>query len=685
MSENRKIELLSPAGGMTVLEAALDAGADAAYLGMKHFNARAGARNFTPEELRLAVEKAHAKGAKIYLTLNTMLSQRELGMAARSLAVAEDAGVDAVLITDPAYLAFKDYFPKLDFHFSTQAGISCSAGVRAGRQLGLTRVVLARELSCEEIAAATNTPGIETEVFVQGAMCFSCSGRCLLSSWGGGRSGNRGTCTSPCRVAWTDANGVEDRPMSMHDLCMVDWIDKLRDMGVASLKIEGRLKTADWVSRAVFLYRSAIDGTKNSDELRDNAVSLGDYTGRELTDGYMRGQREGMTGEARRSASSGAPSTCSGNAEPALKVSADEDEKGGIIVHFLASSLEDAYRIAPQRVANPKRAVSVQTMLEAMNGMAKEMKISCAVEMPNEALCGRLLPRNASNQAQDALATFMRKMQKEDDGLPRGVKLPCEVEAMLKAVGENCPSNTCSFSQVDRVRVNWDELANAPEGMTALVCCNVENDADVEMQVAAVLSRPNCIAALPYVMYEEQLPYFSKLILKLPEKGIVFEVNSWDAWQLLKETAPSARFEAGPGLGVLNALAASKLHELGAECVAVSLEIDQEKLEWLCQASQVPLAMTVYSCPPLMMTRAVLPGEYGRKPFTDARNIKLCPTHEGPLTVLRPEAGYDWRNLRNSLVKAAHIVVDVRGAGREAFAKSGGKQDFLFNYDRTLR
>ncbi|MBR6372154.1 MAG: hypothetical protein IKS20_03135 [Victivallales bacterium] len=439
------------------------------------------------------------------------------------------------------------------------------------------------------------------------------------------------------------------------------------------------------MSRAVSLYRHAIDGTQNGDELHGNAVSLGDYTGRELTDGYMRGERDGMTGEARRSASSGVPSTCSGNAEPALKVSADEDEKGGMLVHFVASSLEDTYRIAPQRVANPKRAVSVQAMLEAMNGIAMEMKISCAVEMPNEALAGRLLPRNASNQAQDALATFLRRMQKEADGLPRGVKLPGQVEAMLKFSGDACTQNNRGFQLVDRVRVNWDELDIAPAGMTALVCCNVENEADVERQASAVLSRSNCIAVLPYVMYEEQLPYFTKLISRLAGKDVVFEVNSWDAWQLLREVAPSARFEAGPGLGVLNALAAAKLHELGAECVAISQEIDQEKLEWLCQAAQVPLALTVYSRPPLMMTRAVLPGAYKSKPFTDARRIKLCPSQEGPLTVLRPETGYDWRNLRNNLVKAAHIVLDARGAGRDAFAKSGGKQVFLFNYDRTLR
>ena len=473
--------------------------------------------------------------------------------------------------------------------------------------------------------------------------------------------------------------------MSMHDLCLLDWIGALRGMGVASLKIEGRLKTADWVSRAVSLYRDAIDSSEAADALRCRAVSLGDYTGRELTDAYMRGERMGITGESRRGASSSSSSSCSAPAEPALKLLAEEDEKGGTVIHFNTSSHEDAYRIAPQRIANPRRAVSVCAMLEAMSALAAEMKCTSAFEIVNEAMQGKLLPRNAANQAQDALASFIRKTQKEDDGLPRGVKLPSNVEALLKASGEPCEKNNRAFQQVDRVRVNWDNVAIVPDGMTALVCCNVENDEQAETQAAAVLSRSGSIAVLPYVMYEEQLPYFSKLILKLAACGVSFEVNSWDAWQLLRELAPNARFEAGPGLGVLNAMAAGKLCELGAECASISLEIDKEQLEWLCQAAQVPLSMTVYSCPPLMMTRAILPGEYGRRPFSDARGIKLCPSQEGPLTILRPESGYDWRGLRNNLVKTAHVVVDARGAGQGAFSRSGGKQDFLFNYDRTLR
>jgi len=235
------------------------------------------------------------------------------------------------------------------------------------------------------------------------------------------------------------------------------------------------------------------------------------------------------------------------------------------------------------------------------------------------------------------------------------------------------------------VRVNWDNVGILPDGKTAIVCCHPENADEAESQAAAVLSRPGSIAALPYVMYEGQLSHVSSLIFRLAEEGIVFEVNSWDGWQLLREVAPNARFEAGPGLGVLNALAACKLSELGAECVAVSLEIDREQLEWLCQAAQTKLSMTVFSCPPLMMTRALLPGAYADSAFADARGISLHPYREGPLTVLRPEKGYDWRGLRNPAVKVAHVVVDARGAGRDAFARPNGGQAFLFNYDRTLR
>ncbi len=301
-SSSPVLEILAPAGSRAALEAALQAGADAVYFGLKHLNARRGAANFTPEELPDIVHRVHQAGGKAHLTLNIDIHQRELGLAARTLALAAEAGVDAVLVRDPALLALRPHFPRLDFHFSTQAAVTTSAGVQAAKAMGLSRVVLARELSQAEIAAAAAVPGVETEVFVQGALCFSCSGRCLLSSWGGGRSGNRGACASPCRVPWTNADGQTANPLSMHDLCLLGHLDALRAAGVASLKIEGRLKSPAWVAQAVSLYRHAADKTALPAALQAEADRLGEYTGRMMSSGYFNADRHDLTAPSARPA-----------------------------------------------------------------------------------------------------------------------------------------------------------------------------------------------------------------------------------------------------------------------------------------------------------------------------------------------------------------------------------------------
>ncbi|MFA5206919.1 MAG: peptidase U32 family protein, partial [Lentisphaeria bacterium] len=250
----QKPELLAPAGGPAAFAAALAAGADAVYCGLRRLNARRGAENFTPESLTAWTVRAHAAGARVYLTLNIDVAARELGQAARQLAAAREAHADAVLVRDPALLALHPCFPELEFHFSTQAGVTTSAGVRAAARLGIRRVVLARELTLDEIrAAATAAPGVEVEVFAQGALCFSASGRCLLSSWVGGRSGNRGACASPCRVPYAAAGAPPARHLSMLDLCTVERLAELAAAGVRALKIEGRLKNAAWVEAATRL------------------------------------------------------------------------------------------------------------------------------------------------------------------------------------------------------------------------------------------------------------------------------------------------------------------------------------------------------------------------------------------------------------------------------------------------
>jgi U32 family peptidase len=294
--EGRVPELLAPAGDEAALDAAIEAGADAVYLGMTDLNARRRARNFRPEEFPQAVQRAHERGVRVYLTLNTDITEKELPQAARLLELARESGVDAVLVRDPALLALRTEYPQIEFHFSTQTCIANSADVAAAGDLGAQRVVLARELTLDEIAAASAVAGVQTEVFVQGALCFCVSGRCLLSSWVGGRSGNRGACTSPCRVPWTVDQQPAGTPLSMHDLATSHRLDDLRRAGVAALKIEGRLKTADWVGQAVGMYRRALAGETVPG--LEPASGLASYTGRQLTDGYLDGHRQQLTGLA---------------------------------------------------------------------------------------------------------------------------------------------------------------------------------------------------------------------------------------------------------------------------------------------------------------------------------------------------------------------------------------------------
>jgi putative protease len=277
-------ELLAPAGDWASLEAALDAGASAVYLGLTSLNARRWAKNFDPEEFPRAVRAAHDRGVRVYLTLNVDLAERELGQAARILELARQCRADGVLVRDPALVALRPEYPEIEFHFRTQTCMANSADVAAAGRLGASRVVLAREMTLTEIAAASAVPGVRTEVFVQGALCFSISGRCLLSSWTGGRSGNRGTCTSPCRVPWSVAGRESGTPLAMHDLSTVRRLDALRRTGLSALKIEGRLKSADWVRRAVSLYRRALDGRiGDRDDLDQEVRELGEYTGRAMT------------------------------------------------------------------------------------------------------------------------------------------------------------------------------------------------------------------------------------------------------------------------------------------------------------------------------------------------------------------------------------------------------------------
>lgn len=309
-----KPELLAPAGDLEKLKMAIRFGADAVYIGGKQFGLRAAAGNFDQEQMAEAVEFAHQNGAKLYVTVNIFAHNRHIECLPEYLKELENLGIDAVLVSDPGVLSIaRETAPKLPLHISTQANTTNWASVRFWADQGVERVVLARELSLEEIKEIKDKVDIELETFVHGAMCMSYSGRCLMSSYMTGRSANLGECAQPCR--WKYSLVEEKRPgqyfpieedelgtyvFNSMDLCMIEYIPEMVKAGIDSLKIEGRMKSIHYVATVVSVYRKAIDSYfENPEGWKFNSAWMDEIrkvSHREYTTGFFFG-RENFRGE----------------------------------------------------------------------------------------------------------------------------------------------------------------------------------------------------------------------------------------------------------------------------------------------------------------------------------------------------------------------------------------------------
>ena len=284
------MELLAPAGSMEALRAAVCNGADAVYLGADTFNARINARNFSAADLQEAVVYCHVRGVKVHLTLNTLVLDREMPRAAELIRLAASCGVDAFIVQDLGMVSLcRQLAPDVPIHASTQMSIHSLEGVMEAAALGCSRVVLARELPAEEIAHICKKSPVEIEVFVHGALCMCYSGQCYLSSVIGRRSGNRGQCAQPCRLPYGYGRFESTRyPLSLKDNCLAGELDELRRMGVASIKIEGRMKRPEYVAIVTRAYRTVLNGGKLTQaDLQELETA---FSRQGFTDGYFKGQ-----------------------------------------------------------------------------------------------------------------------------------------------------------------------------------------------------------------------------------------------------------------------------------------------------------------------------------------------------------------------------------------------------------
>ena len=282
-----KVEILAPVGNFEMLTAAVRCGADAVYLGLEEFNARRNAENFTIESLKDAVAFCHIRGVKVYLTLNIMLSDTETEEAVKQTVAAANCGIDGVITADIGFATLlHKVLPSLPIHASTQMTVHSSSAIKPLKEMGFSRVVVSREMSKTELlkfCLEAKKQDMEVEVFVHGALCMCMSGQCLLSAQLGGRSGNRGLCAGPCRLPFS-AVGGENYDLSLKDLSLVPYLNELKSMGVASFKIEGRMKRPEYVAAATAVCRQMLDEGR-VDERINNALSAV-FSRSGFTDGY---------------------------------------------------------------------------------------------------------------------------------------------------------------------------------------------------------------------------------------------------------------------------------------------------------------------------------------------------------------------------------------------------------------
>lgn len=284
------LEILAPCGSPEALEAALNSGADAVYLGLSSFSARRNAANFTFTEFAEGVSKAHKQGTRVYVTLNTLVFDDELPELKKAILGIAEAKADGVIVQDFGVVKLiKELAPSLRLHASTQMTVTSASGAEFALKQGFSRVVLPRELSLKEIKAITSRVDIETEVFVHGALCVCLSGQCLLSAVIGGRSGNRGLCAQPCRLNYRSVE--RDYALSLKDLSLIERLGDLEEAGVTSAKIEGRMKRPEYVAAAVQSCRKVLNGEKADMELLKTVFSRSGFT-----ESYFDGTMSNMQG-----------------------------------------------------------------------------------------------------------------------------------------------------------------------------------------------------------------------------------------------------------------------------------------------------------------------------------------------------------------------------------------------------
>jgi len=591
------LELLAPAGSPDAVRAAVCAGADAIYLGFGEFNARRNARNFSLEEFRTAVRYCHIRGVKVYLTLNTLLSDRELPLAVGDAVSASQIGADGVLVQDVGLArVLRQCAPDLPVHASTQMTIHNLDGVRQAADMGMTRVVLSRELSRRDMAYICERSPIEIEVFVHGALCMCYSGQCFMSSVIGGRSGNRGMCAQPCRLPYGWGDQADSYPLSLKDMSLAGHLKELSEMGVASAKIEGRMKRPEYVYVVTKIY---------ADALREGRVPTGwemkalmeAFSRQGFTDGYYMDQKgPDMFGvrekepEPRKLFAEARASYGRGKEGEGVPVKFYAMVRQHEPVHVGVEDPEGRVVTAQGKVAEPARrhAVTEKEVAEQLRktgGTPYRCEIVRSLVEPNLAA-----PLSTFNSLRRKVLDELTEQRAEP---PQRRHNPYKVGARFEnRSGE--PVITISLMKAAQLTFEVQKLRPALVYLPVdEITANPDVVKDAQRRGAPVA------ATLPRICFDRELPRLEEQLLQARELGVT-EALVGNLGMAAAAKRAGFRLRGDYGLQVYNGQAEKEYRRLGFVSLTASFEMKLAQIRDLSKA--VDTEMLVYGRLPLMIT-----------------------------------------------------------------------------------
>ncbi len=587
---SNNIEVLAPAGSYDALVAGVRSGANAVYLGADSFNARMNAGNFTPDTLKQAIDYCHARGVKVHITMNILVTDGELPQAMELIRLIASLGADAVILQDLglAYL-LKQCAPKIESHASTQMSVGTPAGVNLLSTLGYSRAVLPRELSQNEIKDIRDKTHIELEIFVHGALCMCVSGQCYMSSIFGGRSGNRGLCAQPCRLPFK-APGGTGHDLSLKDLSLVECADSLLDLGVCSLKIEGRMKRPEYVSAAVRSVKAALDGNLDN-ELTDKLRAIFSRSG--FTKGYFESklgidmfgirQKDDVTAATNKVLSD--LSRAYEKETPLIPVdfylTVIEGEKISLSASAMGKSAFVQEDYIPEKAIN--KPMTKESLIERISKCGGTQFYPQKVEIDLDD--GLIVPASIiNNLRRKALCEIEKKLidVKAYDFTPYDIKvLSHEADSKMKF----------------HVRVaSAEQIPDNLEGVENLYLpLNIDENTAERLKGTGV----NLAVEIPRGIFGNE-DLFRRLLLRAKELGIKEAYcHTLDALALAKEL--DFQIHTSFTMNVSNSLSVKVLEDLGVKSLTLSAEVPLKKS---CNiGGRVPRGIVAFGRLPLMLTR----------------------------------------------------------------------------------